>query len=198
MKHKIYNDEAFLIDALRRGRQSAFEYIFMNYYRVLCAQAARLVGTEEMEDVVQDCLVWLWTHRETVVIDRSLKHYLFTLVYHRSINVIKRRDLAADITGQILRAGFESEPTPADVYSEAELRRRIYAALTALPETYREAFLLHRYDGLSYKEIGEKLGVSPKTVAYRIGQSLKLLRGSLGDYLPLWALFILLDYQQAV
>ena len=38
---------------------------------------------------------------------------------------------------------------------------------------------------VSYKEIAEILGVSPKTVDYRIQQALKQLRVDLKDYLPL-------------
>ena len=38
---------------------------------------------------------------------------------------------------------------------------------------------------MSYKEIAEILGISPKTVDYRIQQALKQLRVDLKDYLPL-------------
>ena len=44
-----------------------------------------------------------------------------------------------------------------------------------------------------YKEIAEKLNVSPQTVNYRIGQALKLLRIALKDYLPLFILYFGLD-----
>ena len=36
---------------------------------------------------------------------------------------------------------------------------------------------------MTYQEIGDALGISPKTVAYRIQQALKLLRTGLKDYL---------------
>ena len=36
------------------------------------------------------------------------------------------------------------------------------------------------------------LGVSPKTIDYRIQQALKLLRASLKDYLPLIAAFVVI------
>ena len=40
--------------------------------------------------------------------------------------------------------------------------------MAALPDSYREAFVMHRFKELSYKEIAEVLDVSPQTVAYRI------------------------------
>ena len=44
---------------------------------------------------------------------------------------------------------------------------------------------MHRFRDMSYKEIAETLGVSPKAVDYRIQQALKQLRIDLKDYLPL-------------
>ena len=51
-------------------------------------------------------------------------------------------------------------------------------------DTYREAFMLHRFGNKSYKEIADLLQVSPKTVDYRIQQALKQLRILLKDYSP--------------
>lgn len=43
---------------------------------------------------------------------------------------------------------------------------------------------MHRFKNMSYKEIAGILGVSPKTIDYRIQQALKQLRIELKDYLP--------------
>lgn len=63
-----------------------------------------------------------------------------------------------------------------DLYQVEELTQRIKDAIATLPESYREAFVMHRFRDMSYKEIAEILGVSPKTVDYRIQQALKQLR----------------------
>ena len=70
-------------------------------------------------------------------------------------------------------------------YQIKELTKRIEDAVAALPESYRQAFVMHRFRDMSYKEIAETLEVSPKTVDYRIQQALKQLRIDLKDYLPL-------------
>ena len=70
-------------------------------------------------------------------------------------------------------------------YQIEELAKRIEDAVAALPESYRVAFVMHRFRDMSYKEIAETLGVSPKTIDYRIQQALKQLRVDLKDYLPL-------------
>ena len=59
---------------------------------------------------------------------------------------------------------------------------------------YQEAFCLHRFKGMSYKEIASILDISPKTVDYRIQQTLKILRVELKDYLPIVLLLLAAPY----
>src|SRR3546814_10832670 len=50
---------------------------------------------------------------------------------------------------------------------------RVYRrALGELPERTRDVFLLHRVDELSYREIGEKLGIAIPTVQYHVARAL--------------------------
>jgi RNA polymerase sigma-70 factor (ECF subfamily) len=58
-------------------------------------------------------------------------------------------------------------------------------AIEKLPEEYRKAFVMNRFEGKTYNEIAEVSHVTPKTIAYRITQALKILRTELKDYLPL-------------
>ena len=105
----------------------------------------------------------------------------------------RRRDLIVKLAKEV--PGFEvNVPQGAfyqemiqdmDFYQLKELTKRIEEAVAALPESYRQAFVMHRFRDMSYKEIAETLGVSPKTVDYRIQQALKQLRIDLKDYLPL-------------
>ncbi|MDR1624771.1 MAG: sigma-70 family RNA polymerase sigma factor [Tannerellaceae bacterium] len=66
-----------------------------------------------------------------------------------------------------------------DYYLVEELRKHIEEAVHSLPASYSEAFAMHRFSGLSYKEIALQLNISTKTVDYRIQQALKLLRKEL-------------------
>ena len=50
---------------------------------------------------------------------------------------------------------------------------------------------MHRFKGMSYKDIAVTYNVTPKTIDYRIQQALKLLREDLKDYLPLTVLLAL-------
>ncbi|EXZ03040.1 sigma-70, region 4 family protein [Bacteroides fragilis str. DS-208] len=70
-----------------------------------------------------------------------------------------------------------------EAFQFQELSKRIKDAIDALPPSYREAFLMHRFTKKSYKEIAVISEVSIKTIAYRIQQATKLLRKDLADLL---------------
>lgn len=53
--------------------------------------------------------------------------------------------------------------------------------IMSLPELYRDVFILSRFTGMSYLEISRKLGVSVKTVEYRMSRALALCQAALRD-----------------
>lgn len=172
-----------LFSAVRRGDEKAFDTLFLRYYPVLCAYAARFVEPEDGEETVQDVMVWFWENREMQVFDVSLKSYLFKAVKNRCLTLISRNELKQRAVNS-LHASMQSIYEDPDFYVVEELARHIEEALAALPDSYREAFEMNRFRHKTYAEIAAVLGVSPKTVDYRIQQALKLLRIRLKEYLP--------------
>lgn len=77
-----------------------------------------------------------------------------------------------------------------DYYLVNELAVHIEKAIGELPDTYRETFILSRFGEKTNTEVATELGVSVKTVEYRISQALKILRVRLKDYLPLLAFLL--------
>ena len=73
--------------------------------------------------------------------------------------------------------------------SEKFNSEKIEKAILNLPESYRIAFEMHRFQNKTYQENAEELNISSKTVDYRIQQALKQLRKELKDYLPLLLFF---------
>ena len=173
MKKEILQttDERFLLSAMQHGDLKAYGVIFRRYYPILCAYATRFVELKDVEEIVQDVMLWLWENRETQTFETSLSQYLFKTVYHRAINVIAHNH------SQLRAASFFYENMQemlqeTDYYQLEELKRRIKEAVDALPPIYREAFVMHRFKNKSYKEKAEFLQISPKPVDYRIQQAL--------------------------
>jgi len=186
----LHQDDQLLISSIRNGNEESFALLFKKYYPMLCAYGSRFVELEDAEECVQDALLWLWENREVLVIQSSLSNYLFAIVHHRAISRIRQLE-AKSRAETYFYEEMQDLITDVDFYCLHELSRRIRQALDDLPPAYREAFVMHRFKNMTYKEIASLLNVSPKTVDYRIQQALKLLRIELKDYLPLLAyLFI--------
>ncbi|WP_300702536.1 RNA polymerase sigma-70 factor [Bacteroides sp.] len=193
MKNTISEDSSLLF-AMQKGDRNAFDKLFQKYYPILCTYGYRFVRLEDAEEIVQDIMLWLWENRETPVIEYSLKQYLFKSVYHRSMTRIVQNEVKLRVDTAFHDRMF-GKLEDVDVFQINEMSKHIQQAINELPESYREAFIMNRFQNLSYKEVAEILNVSPKTVDYRIQQSLKILRVKLKDYLPL--LLILLSYNSA-
>lgn len=177
------NDE-MLFQSIQAGDVKAFDILFMRYYPLLCAYAKRFVDFDDGQEIVQDVMVWFWENSSMQVIESSPKNYLFKAVRNRCITLINRNELKQRIV-ESLYANVQAQYEDPDFYVVEELTRNIEAALARLPESYREAFEMSRFQNLTYGEIAEKLNVSIKTIEYRIQQALKHLRVELKDYLPL-------------
>jgi RNA polymerase sigma-70 factor (ECF subfamily) len=185
--------DSFLIEELRRRDKVAFDYIFNYYYSALCAFSMQYINDRDtVEDLVQDLFVSLWMDAPKILIQTSLKSYLFASVKNRCLDFQKHMKVTEKYSSFIL---FSSDGTheSADHYlAESELRQTIHKSLEKLSPRCREIFELSRNNGLSNKDISEKLEISKRTVELQISNALKILRKELVDFLPLWLIAFLL------
>ncbi len=168
------------------------EQIFRQYYLRLKSYAQSLISDpDQAEELVQEVFVNLWEKRAQVQVSTSIKSYLFRAVHNRALNVYRKRSTQAAYV-----AAQQSDPPPVsdhDPAEQAELAARIQAAIGMLPDRCGQVFRLSRFEGLSYKEIAQRLQISPKTVEVQMGKALRILRQALKDYLPAWMLYLLFD-----
>lgn len=188
------NNNKSIITALKAGEEKVFDAVYRHYFRRLCAFCSQYVDEqEEIEEIVQETMMWLWENRSSLMADLTLKTLLFTIVKNKALNRISHFEIKRKVHQEILDK-YESEFDNPDFYFGNELFRLYEEALEKLPKEYREAYEMNRNHHLTHKEIAEKLNVSPQTVNYRIGQALKLLRIALKDYLPLFILYFGTDF----
>ena len=185
----INNNKSF-ITALKAGEEKVFDVVYRHYFRRLCAFCSQYVGEqEEIEEIVQETMMWLWENRKSLVADMSLKSLLFTIVRNKCLNTISHIQVKQQVHER-LYAKFQEQFENPDFYI-GELMALASKAIRELPDQYRKAFEMNRFEEMTYNEIAERTGVSPKTIAYRISQALKILRTKLKDYIPLlvWLLY---------
>lgn len=179
-------------DRIRRGDIEAFNSMFVHYYSPLCEYASQYIPDTDAEELVQGMMLYLWENREWINVEKSLRTYLFSSVKNRCFNAIRNGRTRKKIHGYIYERLKDQVENP-DYYIFEELSRNIEKAIESLPENYRETFRMSRYGEMSNAEIASKLGVSVKTIEYRMTQSLKILRKELKDYFPIILFLIIND-----
>ena len=174
---------------LQAGYEKAFDTVYKWYYSGLCAFASQYVPVDDGEEIVQDVMMWLWENRRTIANEMSLKSLLFTITKNKCLNHIAHLQIKQRVHEELYRKFVEQFEDP-DFYIPGELMEKLDQAIKNLPEDYRKAFEMNRFEDLTYKEIADKLNISEKTIAYRISQAFKILRKELKDYLPflIWIL----------
>ena len=177
----MMNDKQ-IISLLQQGDESAFDTLYRTYYASLCGFASSFVESTAAEEIVQDVMLWIWEHKQTLNSEGSIKSFLFTLVKNRCLNELAHEKVKQRVHEKLFDQIDNAFDDP-DFYVEQELIQQIDHAITALPHDFQEAFVLNRFEDCTYQEIADRTGVSAKTIAYRIGQSLKQLRVSLKDYI---------------
>lgn len=169
------SDEIFLLRSLRAGDEQALKFLFDTYFVSLCRfMDLYLKNKMETEEIALDLFMHIWTHREEMQINLSLKAYLFQAARNRCLNVLRDRKPTCYIEelNEVLKEGEIMD----SALELKELNRLIEEAVCSLPEKCREVFLKSRKQNLTNKEISEKMQISVKTVEAQITKALKHIR----------------------
>ncbi len=165
-----------LFERVQAGDESAFRLLFDRYYGMLFRFFCyRGMEHARAEDMAQDVFVKVWSNRDRIRVDKSIKAYLFT-VAGNEINMYLRKKKVRDAHATEEKASAISYALP---ITNFDTRAAIDAAIQALPENQRHVFVLHRYDQLTYKEIAQIQQISIKTVESRMSKALKRLKQAL-------------------
>lgn len=147
-------------------RRRAVSTIYGRYAAWLRARLVRRYGVQDAEDLLQE--TWLRftpyhaigeiTHPQAL-----LMRIASNLAADRMARRIHRTRYAADVS-QSDGWGFEMPHQAAEVLAKQ--------LVLGLPEPLRDVFVLSRFGGLTNTQIGEQLGISPKTVEWRMTKAL--------------------------
>jgi len=159
----------------------AFEKIFREYYSPLVLFTIKIVNDKDVaEEIVQEFFYHYWKNREQMSIKFSLKSYFYQSVRNNALKYLRH-----EAVKQKYASGIGSNNTPQSFspdYGEKELQKIIDNVLENLPQRCSLIFKMNRFEGLTYKEIAEKLSISVKTVEADMGKALKAFRNKLTKY----------------
>lgn len=197
MNSNVSNEEIFIIQRMIEGDENAFKYFFDTYYDDLCNFVNGYLRDETLsEDIVQSIFIYLWEKRDSIPYNSSIKSYLFTASKNKSLNHLRNVKNKNRIEGAIFAQPELFSDEKADMFMELEeLKTIISNAVNVLPTQCKKIYQLSRDEGLSNKEIAEKLGITAKTVENQMTIAIRKLKDSLQPYQDqIFVLFIVAKF----
>lgn len=172
-----------LVERIKKNDEVAFELVFYKYRGKLYDFIRRSLPHEaDPENLVQEVFVKIWINRATLDSQQSLNAYLYTIarneVFGHLRKLMTRKKYLEELHHQIT----ESTETTVRQMEYRELEAIILKLIDELPEKRREIFRESRIEGLSYREISEKLGITENTVDTQIRKALGFLKSKLKNY----------------
>jgi len=164
--------------------------LFDEHFHHLVLHAFRYTNNySQSEEIVQDVFVKIWQNFEQINEINNLKSYLFKAVHNSSLNYIRHLKIKQKYLAEAAFLNNDIDNSAEESIAEDETNDKIHIAINKLPENWKEAIILSKYDKLKYHEISEKMNISQKTVEKYISKALQFLRLELKDMLIAILLF---------
>lgn len=172
--------EADVRERVVAGDDAALHEVYDQYASFVYGLAVRVIGDHRAaEDVSQDVFVSFWERPAAFDPARgSLRTWLGTLTHRRAVDHVRREEArrrrAAREGNRAIAAPDVEEMATALLTAE-----RVRAALELLPEEQRRAVHLAYFDGKTYRQVAETLGIPEGTAKSRLRLALRRIAATL-------------------
>ena len=165
-------------------RKRFFDFLFRTHSKELIAFAWQHSGYQNAEDLVQEAYLRLLQHPnpELVVNPRAFlyKTTLNLSIDHHRRQTTRERNQCIDSTIEDeIDHIIDRKTAPEEQLANCQELERLNQLLMTLPELTRYAFILHRLEGLSHHEVGQKLGISTRNSERRVNEAARHILSSL-------------------
>jgi len=167
-----------LISRLKEGDLTAFDELYLKYYKLLCASAYFFLKNEqESKDLVQTLFLDIWDKRLYLHFHEDIKGYLFRAIKNRCLNCIKKQKVQV----QRQKGYVESQDDAAVPYAEAmpDYYQQLYAAMEDMSGQKRAAIQMIYMQGKRYQDAADSMRISINSFKTHLKTGLKILRGEI-------------------
>jgi len=167
-----------VIDRVLAGERNAFGILIQRYSDPLYRHAVGMTGSPDVaEDILQVSFIKAYNHLSEV--RGRFDAWVFRIVANGCkdwLKNIRRTHLSYEEDDQ--PSGYE---TPEEELDRGELRSDLDRALTALPASLREAFVMKHVEGRSYEEMAELLDTTVGALKMRVHRAREALQALLEE-----------------
>ena len=162
-----------LVAAVRRGDDRAFEALYERYHRRIHAYVYGMVKDHQRaEDVTQEVFVSALRRMRATERPIAFKPWVYEIAKNACIDQFRRSKRAEEISFDADEGLAPSdygrlvspEPVPDAALAAKQQLEQMVGAFGGLSEAHHQILVLRELEGLSYREIGEKMGMSRPAV----------------------------------
>jgi len=185
--------DAEIMLRVREGDDSAFDLLVHKYHKPIVHFMFRMVHNQAVaEELAQEVFLRVYRSRQTYRAEARFTTWLYRIATNLGVN--HARDTKHERAAQNVyldqpdpETGTTPDVADARATVEQELVRdermkAIRQHVMALPERQRTAVLMHKYQGLDYKQIGEVLKLSESATKSLLFRAYQTLRERLKDF----------------
>ncbi len=181
-RHQTPWAERVLVERLSGGDETALVDLYDRYSGFVYGLAVRtLVDRQIAEDITQEVFVSLWEHPERIDPGRgTLRGFLGTLTHRRAVDAVRREEARRRREARVARDTGDV-PDIAAAVLRSDTTGRVRTALDVLPEAQRRALELAYFQGYTYRQVADVLGIPEGTAKSRLRLALARIAESLGS-----------------
>ena len=180
-------EERELINRIKSGDKEAFKVMVDKYSRIvfnICN--GFLHNTMDAEDVSQEVFTEVFLSSGKFRGDSKISTWLYRIAVNKSLNHLRDNkkikkikslspDLSNDFSANVEIPADRSQQSDYPI-ENSDRRKNLFSAINSLPENQKTAFILNKYEDLSYKEISEVMDLtipSVESLLFRAKKSLQ-------------------------
>ncbi|MCK5137987.1 MAG: RNA polymerase sigma-70 factor [Bacteroidales bacterium] len=179
-----------IVNKFKAGDAAAFDAIYDMYSQKLYNFAFGLLKDHDNAgEIVQEVFVTLWEKRDQLNVALNFENYIFTITHNSIRKFFRKKSMENKVKDFLLKNSPEvTENADASiVYNELfELANK---TIDKLPPKRKTIYKLSRLEGMTIKEIANRLDISTRTAENQLAKALKYLKEELQNLSLLSLLF---------
>ncbi|MDR1269591.1 MAG: sigma-70 family RNA polymerase sigma factor [Planctomycetaceae bacterium] len=188
-----WTDEELILEYRMTQQREAFEELVKRYERELFNYLRHYLGnTESAEDIFQTTFLQVLTKCNQFEEGRKFRPWLYRIATNQAIDLCRKmrryQVISIDETCDAdpdsaklsdILVGDETDPVLNSIHSEQKIQVR--EAVERLPEFLRQVLYMVYFQGMSYRDASESLGIPFGTIKSRLNTAVKKLNHLLAD-----------------
>ncbi len=179
---------------VKAGDEAAFDYLVQKYRRAMVGFMYRMVrNSAAAEDLAQDVFLRVYRSRQSYAADAKFTTWLYRIATNLAVNHARdtrheRAEVRVSLDEPDATTGTLPELTDETPSVEEKILRRermaaIKSHVQALPERQRVAVVMHKYQGMDYRQIAAVLHLSESATKSLLFRAYETLREKLKEFI---------------